>query len=210
MKNPDQRGQANLTAILAFIGLIVAGVWIWKRLSPDMQDYLVEHLIPVALLGLLSAIIAWSFVGRIRRQRGRRMELNRLLAAFEREQAVDKRRDLGFALIEMNHYQLEGLERVAPALVDLFLSTIRSAKGDKQHRIRGMAASYVGVLQDSRAVPLLMAALDDDHAYVRACAALGLGRMRAGEAKSKLAKVMEEDWDQTVRSRAREALERMA
>jgi HEAT repeat protein len=51
--------------------------------------------------------------------------------------------------------------------------------------------------------------LEDDHAYVRACAALALGRMRAGEAKKKLEQVMQEDWDQTVRSRAREALERI-
>jgi hypothetical protein len=33
--------------------------------------------------------------------------------------------------------------------------------------------------------------------------------MRAGEARKKLEEVMQEDWDQTVRSRAREALERM-
>jgi HEAT repeat protein len=73
-----------------------------------------------------------------------------------------------------------------------------------------MAASHLGVLQDPRAIPVLLAALEDDHAYVRACAALGLGRMRAREAKDKLAQVMKDDWDQTVRSRAREALERIA
>jgi hypothetical protein len=33
--------------------------------------------------------------------------------------------------------------------------------------------------------------------------------MRASEAKAKLESVMREDWDQTVRSRAREALERL-
>ena len=55
----------------------------------------------------------------------------------------------------------------------------------------------------------LLAALEDDHAYVRASAALALGRMRAAEAKQKLMSVMQDDWDQTVRSRAREALERL-
>jgi HEAT repeat protein len=58
-------------------------------------------------------------------------------------------------------------------------------------------------------VPLLVKALEDDHAYVRSCAALGLGRLRATETRERLAKVMEEDWDQTVRSRAKEALEQM-
>jgi HEAT repeat protein len=51
--------------------------------------------------------------------------------------------------------------------------------------------------------------MDDDHAYVRSSAALGLGRLRASEAKEKLTTAMEKDWDQTVRSRSREALERI-
>jgi hypothetical protein len=33
--------------------------------------------------------------------------------------------------------------------------------------------------------------------------------LRATEAKEKLTTVMEEDWDQTVRSRSKEALERI-
>jgi HEAT repeat protein len=72
-----------------------------------------------------------------------------------------------------------------------------------------MRDSYVGALQDSSVVPLLMKALDDDHAYVRSCAVLGLGRLRTMEAHERLKLVAELDWDQTVRSRAREALERM-
>lgn len=210
MKKLDQHGQANLTTILGLVGLIVAGVWTWKRLSPDTQDYLVEHIIPIALIALMSMLFLWSVVGKIRRHRERHHALRRLLAEFEREQLPEKRRNLAFSLIETNRYRLDGLERVGPSLVDLLLTTIKTAQGDKQHRIRGMAASYVGVLQDRRAIPFLIAALEDEHAHVRACAALGLGRMRASEAKVKLAQVMEEDWDQTVRSRAREALERMA
>ena len=99
---------------------------------------------------------------------------------------------------------------MAPAMAELFITTMKTALGDKQHRIRGMAASHLGVLQDKTTVPLLLAALEDDHAFVRACAALALGRLRASEAKAKLEYVMREDWDQTVRSRAREALEPIA
>ena len=72
-----------------------------------------------------------------------------------------------------------------------------------------MAASHLGVLQDKTVVPLLLKALEDDHAYVRSCAALGLGRLRATETRERLKTLVEEDWDQTVRSRAKEALERM-
>ena len=61
-----------------------------------------------------------------------------------------------------------------------------------------------------RLIPsLLEEALEDDYAYVRSCAALGLGRLRATETRERLTAVMEDDGDQTVRSRAKEALERM-
>nr|MBI3613174.1 HEAT repeat domain-containing protein [Nitrospirota bacterium] len=89
------------------------------------------------------------------------------------------------------------------------MATLKTALGDKQHRVRGMAASHLGALRAKEAIPLLLLALEDDHAYVRASAALALGRMRAAEAKQKLTYMMQEDWDQTVRSRAREALERI-
>lgn len=209
MGERSQHGQVNLTAILVLLGLIASVVWAWKRLSPDTQEYLVEHTMPLALLSLLVAGGVGWVIRKVLARRARRRQRERLIARFQRETSLEKRLDLAFALIEVNRYKREGLEPVASALVDLFLSTLKTAVGDKQHRIRGMAASYVGVLQDKRATPFLLKALEDDHAYVRACAALGLGRMRASEAKTKLACVMEEDWDQTVRSRAREALERI-
>ena len=101
------------------------------------------------------------------------------------------------------------MESVTPALRDLFSTTLQFAVGDKQHRIRGMAASHLGVLNDKTVIPLLLKALEDEHAYVRSCAALGLGRLRASEAREKLTIAMEKDWDQTVRSRSKEALERI-
>jgi hypothetical protein len=205
-----QEGQANVTMILMVIAVIVAGVWAWKRLSPDVQDTIVEQAVPIAALGLGVVAALWIVAGKIRRSRSRIRSRERLIAKFGREPSTEKRRELAFALIETNEYRLAGLEAVAPAIVEVLTGTLRSAVGDKQHRIRGMAASYLGVLQEQKVVPLLLKALDDDHAYVRACAALGLGRLKAGEAREKLEHVMKEDWDQTVRSRAREALDRLA
>jgi len=204
-----QTGQANLTAILLLLGLVITSVWVWKRLSLETQEYLVDQAIPIALAGLTVGAGLFAVVRRLRRSRTRRQARMKLMEAFERETLPDRKLDLAFQLIEVNEYRLKGLETAVPALKDVLVTALQRAVGDKQHRIRGMAASHLGVLQDMTVVPLLVKALEDDHAYVRACAALGLGRLRAHDAKERLATMMEEDWDQTVRSRAREALERL-
>ncbi len=202
-------GNANLTGIVLLLGTVIASVWVWKRLSPETQDYIVDQAIPLVLVGVLLLVALWTAIRAVRRRRDRLRRRARLLALFERETARDKKLELAFALIEVNEYRAEGLESAVPAMVELFSTTLQRALGEKQHRIRGMAASHLGVLQDKTVVPLLVKALEDDHAYVRSCAALGLGRLRATETRERLRTLIEDDWDQTVRSRAKEALERM-
>lgn len=208
MKRFDS-GHANLTSIFILLGTVIACVWIWKRLDLEMQEYVIDQGIPLAFAGVLIGLAAWVLVRAIRRRQTKRRRRERLMALFQRETVRDKQLETAFALIEVNEYRVEGLEPVIPALKELFSSTLQRALGDKQHRIRGMAASHLGVLQDKSVVPVLIKALEDDHAYVRSCAALGLGRLRATETRDRLVRLMEEDWDQTVRSRAREAVERM-
>ena len=206
---PHEPGPINLAWLVILIGLIIAGVWIWKRLSADTQDYIVDQAVPMAAVGLVMALLLAIPIRALLRRRARSQERARLLDLFNRASAPDKKLDVAFALLEVNDYRVDGLEVAVPALKELFTTTVERALGDKQHRIRGMAASHLGALQDLSVVPLLVKALDDDHAYVRSCAALGLGRLRATDARERLKMVMEHDWDQTVRSRAREALERM-
>jgi hypothetical protein len=202
-------GQANITAIALLLGMVITAVWVWKRLSPETQDYLIDQAVPIALLGAVGLVIVWSAVRAVRTRNSRLRRRATLLARFAKETSPDKRLETAFALIEGNNYRVEGLESAVPALKELFATTLQRAVGDKQHRVRGMAASHIGVLQDLSVVPLLIKALEDDHAYVRSCAALALGRLRATETKERLLAVMKDDWDQTVRSRAKEALERM-
>ena len=209
MLNGRDQGQTNLTVLAVLIGLIVAGVWIWKRLPADTQDYIVDQAVPMAAMGLALAILLFIPIRAVLRRRAKAQERTKLLTLFERETAQDKKLEMAFALLEMNGYRVDGFESAVPALKELFVLTLQRALGDKQHRIRGMAASHLGALQDLSVVPLLVKALEDDHAYVRSCAALGLERLRAMETRERLKIVMEQDWDQTVRSRAREALERM-
>jgi len=209
MSTRSESGQTNLIVIAVLVGVVIAGVWVWKRLSFDTQNYVIDQAIPMAFVGLVIAAGLWMLVKAFNRRRAQRRERAKLLAVFERATVQEKKLEIAFELIDVNGYRAEGLESVTPALRDLFASTLQQALGDKQHRIRGMAASYLGVLNDRTVIPLLVKALEDDHAYVRSCAALGLGRLRASEAKEKLTAVMEEDWDQTVRSRSKEALERI-
>jgi len=205
----NEQGEINPAWLVVLLVLFVAGVWIWKRLSIDAQDYVVDQAVPMTLIGSVIAVLLWIPINALRRRRATSQERARLLALFDRATVQDKRLDLAFALLENNDYKIDGLEPAIPALKELFTTTLQRALDDKQHRIRGMAASHLGALQDLSVVPLLLKALEDDHAYVRSCAALGLGRLRATEARDRLKTVMEHDWDQTVRSRAREALERM-
>lgn len=209
MIHRTEKGQANPTVALLIVGLVITGVWIWKRLTPDIQDVIVEQAVPLAALIVVVLFVLWRIVGRIRQRRAVRKERASLLAQFQRETSPGKRFDLACELVELNEYRLKGLESVAQELLMLFSQTLKTAVGDKQHRTRGMAASYLSVLRDPSVVPTLMTVLDDDHWWVRSQAALGLGRMRASEAKAKLAHMATEDWDQTVRSRCREALERI-
>jgi hypothetical protein len=208
LRRADQ-GQANLSAIVILLGIVIISVWVWKRLSLESQEYVIDQAIPLAAAVLGIGVLVMVVIKKIRRRVQQTRKRDRLLAAFQRETVRDKKLELSFALAEVNGYRVNGLESVMPALKELWVSTLRRAVGEKQHRIRGMAASHLGVLQDRSVVPLLLAALEDDHAYVRSCAALGLGRLRASEARAKLEEVMKEDWDQTTRSRAKEALERL-
>jgi len=209
MVDHRDQGQANLTLLAVLLGLIVTGVWVWKRLSVETQDYIVDQAVPMATIRLVALGLLFISLRSLHRRRKKSRERARLLSLFERETVQDKRLDLAFTLLEVNAYRVDGLQSAVPALKQLFITTLQRALGDEQHRIRGMAASHLGSLQDLSVVPLLVKALEDDHAYVRSCAALGLGRLRATDTRERLKVVMEQDWDQTVRSRAREALERM-
>jgi len=205
----SESGNANLAAIALLLGAVIASVWVWKRLSVETQDYVIEEAIPLVVAGVLVLVALWLVVRAVRRRNQRLRRRAKLLALFERETARDKKLETAFTLIELNGYRVQGLESAVPAMKELFTTTLQRALGEKQHRIRGMSASHLGVLRDMTVVPLLVKALEDDHAYVRSCAALGLGRLQATETRERLRTLVEEDWDQTVRSRAKEALERM-
>jgi len=214
MPSPTQTQPETNRAINPFVGLlglglIVAGIWVWHHLNFDTQDYIVDEIIPIIGVVVILSVGIWVLWRKWRTRQDRLRLRERLIERFQKEPSPQKQRDLAFTLVEVNQYEAQGLETIADPMAKLFIWTLNTALGDKQHRVRGMAASYLGILNHSESIPLLIRFLEDDHAHVRACAALALGRMRAQEAKEKLEETMKEDWDQTVRSRSREALERI-
>lgn len=205
----EQQGQTSLMSALFVIALIVGGIWGWHHLSFDAQDIIIEEIIPVFLLTSATSLLLWLGIKKLRNRRNKLKRRDQLIKQLTQETSIHKSFDLAVALIELNNYKRQGLESIAPAMSQVFSSIFKTSLGDKQHRFRGIAASHLGILEHQESIPLLIQALEDDHAYVRGCAALALGRMRAVEAKGKLEITMKEDWDQTVRSRSREAVERM-
>jgi hypothetical protein len=206
---PETSRSINPFIGLLVLGLIVAAIWIWNHLTFDTQDYITDEIVPILGVLIVMGVGLWVGLGKWRARKERLQLRDRLLQRFQKEPSPQKRRDLAFTLIEVNQFDAGGLEAITEPMAELFIWTLKTSLGDKQHRIRGMAASYLGILKHQPSIPLLIRALEDDHAHVRACAALALGRMRAQEAKAKLEEKMKEDWDQTVRSRSREALGRM-
>ena len=199
-----------MPSVLFLVAVIVAAIWGWHHLDFDTQDYIVDEIVPIVFVGFIGGLFLWVSYRNWSHSKGIRQKRESLQIQFKKESTLKKRFEIAVELIELNNYQKEGLENLAPEMAEALIKTFKSSLGDKLHRIRGMAASHMGVLQHQESIPLLMQALEDDHAYVRSSAALALGRMRAIEAKEKLEYTMKEDWDQTVRSRSREALERMS
>ena len=205
----NSRGQANLTSVLFLLIIIVGAIWTWNHLDFDMQDFIIDEVIPILFLVFVAIFCIWLSMRKIKLKKNSLKQRALLIQKFQQEKSPQKKFSFATELIELNNYQLEGIENIASDMAEALIHTFKRSLGDKQHRIRGMAASHLGVLQYRKSIPMLMKALEDDHAYVRSCAALALGRMRATEAKAKLEYTMKEDWDQTVRSRSREAIERM-
>ena len=118
---PEPTRSINPFIGLLVLGLIVAAIWIWNHLTFDTQDYITDDILPI--LGVIVGLGVGLWVGikkwRVRKERHQLRD--RLLQRFQKEPSPQKRRDLAFALIEVNQFEAEGLDAVTEPMAELFI-----------------------------------------------------------------------------------------
>ena len=53
MSTRTESGRTNLPAIGVLAGVMIVGVWVWKRLSLGTQEYVIDQAVPMAFAGLV-------------------------------------------------------------------------------------------------------------------------------------------------------------
>jgi hypothetical protein len=156
---------------------------------------------------MVGAIVVVSIVRGTLRRREHKNAHDRVAKVFREttDQALQKKAALW--LVEHDRTNPERLADAGPGLFDVLL---RIMKTDAEKLDRTRAANGLGVLGDPRAIGPLLAATNDEYAFVRAEAALALGKLKATQAEKRLREMVEDDWDANARGRAKEALERIA
>ncbi|MEK7272922.1 MAG: hypothetical protein AAB047_03745, partial [Nitrospirota bacterium] len=80
LRRADQ-GQANLSAIVILLGIVITSVWVWKRLSLESQEYVIDQAIPLAAAVLGIGVLVMVVIKKIRRRVQQSRKRDRLLAA---------------------------------------------------------------------------------------------------------------------------------
>lgn len=203
----DERGNIGIFILLHLLVAILVGFLLWSVFPEPWRDFLRKGpwgIVAVAGAGL---IVGFSIVQGALARREHQRAHDRVAKVFREatDPALQKRAALW--LVDHDRSHPERLADAGPALLDVLL---RILKSDPEKLDRTRAANGLGVLGDPRAIGPLLAATKDEYAFVRAEAALALGKLKATQAEKRLREMVADDWDANARGRAREALERIA
>jgi hypothetical protein len=202
----DERGNIGIFILTRLLVALLVGFFIWGILPLAWKDELKAGpwgLVAVAGLGFM---VLFAIAKGILDRREHKRAHVRVAKVFREagDPALQKRAALW--LIEHDRNQPERLADAGPALIEVLQ---RIMKSDTEKLDRARAANGLGVLGDPQAIGPLLGATKDEYPYVRAEAALALGKLRATQAEKRLRELVEDDWDPGVRGRAKEALERI-
>ncbi len=201
------RGNIGIFILTHLLVAILVGFLLWSVFPPAWKDFLKSGPWGIVAAFVAGAIVLVSIVRGVLQRREHKKTHDRVAKVFREatDPALQKRAALW--LVDHDRNYPERLADAGPGLFDVLL---RIMKTDAEKLDRTCAANGLGVLGDPRAIGPLLAATNDEYAFVRAEAALALGKLKATEAENRLREMVEDDWDANARGRAKEALERIA
>lgn len=200
------RGNIGIFVLTHLLVAILVGFLLWSVFPPAWKDFLKDGPWGIVAVLAAGAVVVISIVRGVLQRREHKKAHDRVAKVFREatDPALQKRAALW--LVDHDRTHPERLADAGPGLFDVLL---RIMKTDAEKLDRTRAANGLGVLGDPRAIGPLLAATQDEYAFVRAEAALALGKLKATEAEKRLREMVEDDWDANARGRAKEALERI-
>jgi hypothetical protein len=202
-----ERGNIGIFILTHLLVAILVGFLLWSVFPPAWKDFLKGGPWGIVAMLVAGAVVVISIVRGVLQRREHKKAHDRVAKVFREatDPALQKRAALW--LVDHDRTNPKRLADAGPGLFDVLL---RIMKTDPEKLDRTRAANGLGVLGDPRAIGSLLAATQDEYAFVRAEAALALGKLKATEAEKRLREMVEDDWDANARGRAKEALERIA
>jgi hypothetical protein len=202
-----ERGNIGIFILTHLLVAILVGFLLWSVFPPAWKDFLGDGPWGIVAAALAGVLVAWSIVRGVLERREHKHAHARVAKVFREttDPALQKRAALW--LVDHDRSHPDRLADAGPGLFDVLL---RIMKTDPEKLDRTRAANGLGVLGDPRAIAPLLVATEDEYAFVRAEAALALGKLKATQAEKRLREMVEDDWDANARGRAKEALERIA
>jgi hypothetical protein len=200
----DERGNVGIAILTQLLLLLLATFLVWGQLPPHWKDFIKGgpwKIVGLAVIGMVVIVAIWRDLSQRREHKHAHARVAKVFRETT-DSALQKRSALWLVDHDRKHPQ-----RLADAGPKLFEILVNIMKSDAEKLDRARAANGLGVLGDPRAIEHLLAATQDEYAYVRAEAAFSLGRLKARQAEKRLKDLAENDWDAGVRGRAKEALE---
>jgi hypothetical protein len=201
------RGNIGIFILTHLLVAILVGFLLWSVFPPAWKDFLKGGPWGIVAALVAGAIVLVSIVRGVLQRREHKKAHDRVAKVFRETTDPALQKKAALWLVEHDRTNPERLADAGPGLFDVL---VRIMKTDAEKLDRTRAANGLGVLGDPRAIGPLLAATNDEYAFVRAEAALALGKLKATQAEKRLREMVEDDWDANARGRAKEALERIA
>src|SRR2546422_3762894 len=176
------RGNIGIFILTHLLVALLVGFFLWSIFPEPWREFLRNGPWGIVVVVLAGFIIVVSIVRGERARREHKRAHDRVAKVFREatDPALQKRAALW--LVDQDRDHPERLADAGPALFDVLL---RILKTDPEKLDRTRAANGLGVLSDPPGIGPLLAATSDEYAFVRADAAVALGKLKAKHAEKR-------------------------